>query len=106
MNVWLMAENMAATLPRLGPLRFSETARSGPVRDEAVGGAEREGLRPVPRRRHPHDPPERPAERAQAREPDVEADLRDAAIRLAQQEHRPFHPSPLQVAVRRLAERL
>ena len=51
------------------------------------------------------DRAERPAEGAQAGEADVEADVGDAPIGLAQQEHRPLYPPPLQVAVRRLAER-
>ena len=41
----------------------------------------------------------------EAGEADVEADLGDAAVGLAQQEHRPLDPAALQVAVRRLAER-
>jgi hypothetical protein len=51
-----------------------------------------------------HDLAERPAEGSQTRESDVEADIGDAAVGFAQEEHRALHPSPLQVAVRRLAE--
>jgi hypothetical protein len=58
----------------------------------------------VGRRRHAQDLAERPAERAEAREADVEADLRDAAVGLAQEERRALDPAALQVAVRRLAE--
>ena len=56
------------------------------------------------RRRLADDLAERAAEGAQAGEADVEADVGDAAVRLAQQEHGAFYPSPLEVPVRRLAE--
>src|SRR5207302_1606837 len=39
-----------------------------------------------------------------AGEADVEADVGDAAVGLAEQEHRALHPPPLQVTVRRLPE--
>jgi len=58
----------------------------------------------VVRRRLADDLPERAAEGPQAREADVEADVGDAAVSLAQQEHRALHPPPLQVTVRRLPE--
>src|SRR5262249_13115562 len=48
---------------------------------------------------------ERAAERAEAEEADVEADLGDAALGLAQQEHRALDAAALQIAVRRLTER-
>ena len=44
------------------------------------------------------------AERAEAVEADVEADIGDAAIGRSQQEHRALDAPALQVAVRRLAE--
>src|SRR6202040_2152995 len=44
------------------------------------------------------------AEGTEAGETDVEADIGDAAVALAQQEHRALDPAPLEVAVRRLAE--
>src|SRR4051812_6279731 len=106
MKVWLMAENMAATLPADHALVFSETARSHPGGDEAVRRADRLGRSAVRRRRDAHDPPEGSAERPEAGEPHVEADLGHTAIGLAQQVHRPLDPAPLQVAMRRLAERL
>ena len=56
------------------------------------------------RRRLADDLPKRATERPQAVEPDVEADVGDAAIGLAQQEHRALHSAPLQVTVRRLPE--
>jgi hypothetical protein len=52
-----------------------------------------------------HDLPERAAEGPEAREPDVEADMRDAAVGLPEEEHRAFHTTPLKVAVRRFPER-
>src|SRR5262245_11144078 len=86
--------------------RFSETARSRPRSREARGnGSEVGRLPPVRARRLADDLGERPAERSHAREADVEADLRDAALALAEQEHRALDPPALQVPVRRLAER-
>ena len=63
----------------------------------------------TPRRRYavgdsPTMAGERPTERSQAAEPGLEADVGDRAIRRTQQEHRPLDPTPLQIAVRRLAE--
>jgi hypothetical protein len=55
-------------------------------------------------RRLADDRPEGPAERSEAREADVEADVRDAALGLAEEEHRPLNAPALQVAVGRLAE--
>lgn len=46
------------------------------------------------------------AERREAREPHVGADLGDRAVRSSQQAHRPFDPAPLEVAAGRLSERL
>ena len=50
------------------------------------------------------DLPERATEGPQAVEADVEADVGDAAVGLAQQEHRALHTPPLQVTMRRLPE--
>ena len=47
---------------------------------------------------------ERPAESTEACKADVEADVGDASIGFAQQEHRAFNAPPLKVAVRRLAK--
>jgi hypothetical protein len=58
----------------------------------------------VARRRLADDLAERPAEGSQAHEADVEADVSDAAVGLAQEEHRALHPAPLQVPVRGLPE--
>ena len=60
--------------------------------------------RAVVRRRLADDLPEHAAERPQAGEADIHADVGHAAVRLAQKEHRALHPPPLQVAVRRLPE--
>src|SRR4051794_41122794 len=102
-----MALNMGSNLTALRPVGFSETARSPPDHPEArrdvVPGA-RHALA-IPRRRLADDVAEGAAERAQAREADVEADLGDAAVGLGQQRHRALHAAALQVAVRCLAER-
>ena len=60
--------------------------------------------RAVARRRLADDLPERAAEGPQAGEADIEADVGDAAVGLAQEEHRALDPPPLQVTVRRLPE--
>ena len=49
----------------------------------------------IVRRRLADDVAERPAEGAQAGKADVEADVGDAAVGLAQQEHRALNPPPL-----------
>src|SRR3954469_23774034 len=103
MAEWVM-ENMRATLIARTLLGFSETARSRPRHGEARGDAHGRRRRPVFRGRFADDRPERPAERPQAAEADVEADLGDAAIGLHEQEHRPLDAPALEVAVRRLAE--
>src|SRR6266516_1062096 len=53
--------------------------------------------RAVVRRRLADDLPERAAEGPQAGEADVDADVGDAAVGLAQQEHRALQPPRLQV---------
>src|SRR3954451_47507 len=118
MKVWVSALNMAPTLRAPRRTRFSETAlleamvgRSHPGHHDARrhiargAGAGAPGA-PVGARRHTEDAPEGAAERPQARETDVEADLRHRPVGLTQQGHRTLEPPPLQVAVRRLAERL
>jgi len=95
--------------------RFSETARSsrdarGHPRSrgrhlEAVRRLDRWMVLAVARRCLPDDLAERSAEGPEAREADIEAHVGDAAIRLAQEEHRPLHPTPLEISVRRLPER-
>src|SRR3954453_14549131 len=100
----LIALNMPATLTPIAPLGFSETARSRPGHREARRDELGVAARAVGGRGLADDLAERPAERAQAREADVEADLGDAAIGLPQQRHRPLDAAALQVAVRGLAE--
>src|SRR5215831_18625313 len=93
---------------------YSETARSHPHARrqpgprgshlEAVGRFDRLVPHSVLRWRLADDGPERPAEGPQAREADVVANVGDAPLGLAQQEHRPLDPATLEVAVWRLAE--
>src|SRR5947208_16304468 len=71
---------------------------------EAVGRHHRLMPHAVVGRRLADDLPEHADEGASAAEADVEADVGDAAVRLAQQEHRALYPPPLQVTVRRLPE--
>src|SRR4051812_44518053 len=97
--------SMGATLIARAARGFSETARSRPRHREAVGHGLRLDTRAVLRGRLADDRAEGAAERPQAGEADVEADVRDAAVALHEQEHRPLDAPALQVAVRRLAER-
>src|SRR4029077_16361818 len=98
---------MAPTLAALSAAVFSETARSRPRHREAGGNrARRRRAAPaIGERRLADDLAERAAERAEAGEADVEADVGDAAVALAQEEHRAFDPAALEVAMRGLAER-
>src|SRR3954470_5295781 len=97
--------SMAPTLARARAVRFSETARPRPCHREA-GRRRTDGRTPaIRRRRLAEDRAERPAERPEAAEPDLEADVAHRAVRLAQQEHRALDAAALEVAVRRLAER-
>src|SRR5918995_3649137 len=96
---------MAARLILAPWVRFSETARSRPGLHEAGrDGSEVRRSPPIGRRWLADDVGEGPAERAQAREAHVEADLGHAAVGLPEQEHRPLDPAALQVTMRRLAE--
>src|SRR5687767_4462653 len=93
---------------------FSKTARShrDPRRHarprrrhlDAVGSRQRPVPQAIVRWRLADDLPEHAAEGPEAGEADVEADVGDAPVGLAQQEHRALHPPPLKVAVRRLSE--
>src|SRR5207249_10444537 len=65
---------------------------------------DRSAARAIVGRVHADDVAEGPAEGAEAGEPDVHADVGDAAARLAQQEHGALHAPALEVAVGRLAE--
>src|SRR5215210_4860030 len=110
-----MSMRMTLTLGRRGRYRFSETAgllrrfSGGHARThrrqlDAMRRDDRPVTQAVARRRLADDLAEGAAECAQAREADVEADVRDAAVRLAQEEHRALDAPPLEVAVRRLPE--
>jgi hypothetical protein len=104
---------MGATLVARARPGFSQSARwTVEPRRHAAGHARahgrpgrRHGALAVGGRRCPDDVLERAAERAEAREADVEADLAHGPVGLAQERHRPLDPPALQVAVRRLAER-
>src|SRR3954463_9045795 len=96
---------MRARLIRAPRPRFSKTARSGPGLGEAGrDGPEISRSPAIGRRRLADHVGKRSAERPQAREADVEADLGHAAVALAEQEHRSLDPAALQVAMRCLAE--
>src|SRR3954470_20317169 len=97
--------SMGAKLVHAARIRFSETARSRPGHAEAGRGRRHGGAPAVLGGRFADDVAERPAERAEAREADVEADLGHAAVGLAEQEHRALDAAALEVAVRGLAER-
>src|SRR3954454_2799840 len=117
MKEWESVVSMGGTLRRAGAIGFSKTALlrlvagPGPRHHDARGHVAG-GARAAPpslavgARRHPDHAGERAAEGAQAREPDVEADLGDGPLGLAQQRHRALQPAPLQVAVGGLAERV
>src|SRR5262249_36520606 len=101
---WLLSIH-EATLAWLRRERFSKTARSRPGHQEAGRHGRHAAAPPESGRRFAHDGLERPAEGSQAVEPDVEADVRDAATRRAEEEHRALDAPPLEVPVWRLAER-
>src|SRR3954451_8889214 len=104
MEEWVIRLNMSATLDAARRPRFSETARSRPRHREARRDGRRAAVAAVLARRRADDRAERPAERAEAGEADLEADLGDAVVGRAQQEHRALDAAALQVAVWRLAE--
>src|SRR3954454_979286 len=69
---------------------FSETARSRPRLDEARRHARHRPAIAEVRRRFPDDVAEGPAERPQAREPDLHAHIGDAAVARPQEVHGSF----------------
>src|SRR5579864_1943606 len=80
--------------PMLSAVRrpgFSETAGSHVSHREAGRHGLHLGAIPVLARRHPDHLPKHAAEGTQAGEPDVEADVGDASLRLAEHEHCPLH---------------
>src|SRR5919206_1448450 len=67
---------------------FFKTARSRPGHGEAGGNGPGLGITAIGRRGLADDRAEGAAERPQTGEADIEADIGDAAVRFAQQEHR------------------
>src|SRR5437588_8625299 len=96
---------MPGTLDARAPLGFSKTAGSRPCHSEAGRRAVSCGAVAVLGRRATDDLPKRPAERAEAHEAHVEADISHAAVALAEHELRALDAPALQVAMRGLAER-
>src|SRR5712692_5868764 len=93
--------------PMLGAVRrpgFSKTARSHVGHREAARNRFDLGAIAVFAGRDPDDVTKCAAEGAEAVEADIEADVGDASLGLAQLEHRALDPPALEVAVRRLAE--
>src|SRR3954452_18795502 len=98
---------MGATLVAAALARFRKTALAGPHQREAPGDHRRRGATvpvAVRRRRLPHHVLEGGGEPADAREPDVERDLGDRVVGLAQALGGALDPPALEVAVRGLAE--
>src|SRR5579875_17754 len=99
---------MARTLDAASGKRFSNPAQSAggakPGHRPACGNPQPRAFAgksaPVHGRRLSDDLPEGAAERPEAAEADLEADLRHRTAGLAQQLHRPLHPTSLQVSVR------
>src|SRR5438128_2406736 len=83
---------------------FSKTAGSHVGHREAARHRFDLGAIAILARAHTDDFPKRAAEGAEAVEADVETNVGDASLGLAQLEHRPLDPPALEVAVRRLAE--
>ena len=99
-----------ATLARRRAAVFSKPAGAGgrtpAARRSGSGRARgRRVRRAVGGRGHAVDAAEARGERADAAQADVEADVGDRPVGVAQQRGRPLHPAGQQVLVRRLAER-
>ena len=99
--VWVDA---GVTLGPPRPTRFSKTARSCPPHGETGRNRLERPTLAIHTGRLPHDPVERAAERTQTGEPHVEADVGDVAVGPAEQVHRPFDATTLQVTVGCLSE--
>src|SRR5262249_61314502 len=102
--------NMGPILLTAGSIRFSKTARSKTARSRpghGEAGGNRLDLREpaILGRRFADDVVERPAERSQAGEADVETNLGDGTAGFAEQKHGALDPATLEVTVRRFAER-
>ena len=113
MKVWVIRLSMIGTLAAVAARRFFENAlsaggsqpRHSPARRNPQGRAVASEAGAVARGRFTDDPSKGVAERAEAAETDIEANLRHRTIGFAQQLHRPLHPSALKVPMRGLAER-
>src|SRR3954462_4990247 len=103
MDEWVMF-SMAVTLVAPCTVGFSETAGSRPGHREAVRDVVGDAAVAVAGGRLADDGAEGAAERPEAGEADVEADVGHAAVGLHEQEHRALDPPALQVAMRGLAE--
>src|SRR6202171_5687871 len=97
-HLCLVGVDVAATLGPPRSTRFSETARSCPSHGEAGWNRLEGPALAIHTGRLPHDPVEGAAERTQTGEPHVEADVGDVAVGPAEQVHRPFDASPLEVS--------
>src|ERR1700730_11045620 len=95
-----MELSMRVSLVGRRRVRFSKTARSGPRHHEAGRSDQGAGAPAVHRRRLADDVAEGSAERAQAVEANLAADVRHAAAGLAQQEHGALDAAALEIAVR------
>src|SRR5215207_910543 len=95
---------MCPTLVRVRWSGFSKTARSRPGHGKAGRHGSDGRALAIVGWRLADDVAKRARECAQAVEADVQADVRHAAVGLAQQVHRALDTTALEVAVRRLAE--
>src|ERR1700712_1163275 len=86
-------------------LHLSETARPCPGLHETRRNIGNRAAKPVRAGRFSGDLPECPAECGMTVEANLHADICDAAICFAEQEHRSLHTASLEVAVRILTER-
>src|SRR6267143_3604540 len=100
--VWLVLKSMLFVVARG---RFSKTARSHPGYREARWDARYLSPGAVFGGVDAQDVAKRSAESAEAREPDVQADIGDGALGFSKQEHGPLDAPALQVAVWCLAKR-
>src|SRR6266576_3723567 len=107
LNIGILLSWWTALEAMQGPVRapgFSKTARSGPGHGEASWDCQRARVEAVRDRCLVDDFMKGPAESAEAREPDVEADVRHAAVGFAQQEHRALDPPALKISMRSLVK--
>src|SRR5437868_2920648 len=96
--------NMPATLRSAAGDGFSKTARSGPRHGEARRHRSGLGSIAILARRSADDLAKCSAEGAKTAETNVQTDIGHAAVCFAQEKHRAFDSSPLQIAMRRFAK--